>query len=112
MNYLPDNLKLLRKRKGVNQTELAKELGFKQQTIANWENAVTQPSVDDLLGLTKFFGISLDDLVGTNLIETGVNEIKDLPMTKEDFSQIMKKLEELKERSDRIFEELKRRAGE
>jgi len=67
MNFFPKNLRYLRKKKGQNQSELSKLVNKKQNTIGNWENAVSEPGIRELTMLTQYFGVSLEDLVASDL---------------------------------------------
>lgn len=58
------NIRTLRLRRGLNQTELASALGVSKQTVSNWENDNILPSVDMLLRLSEFFSVSTDFLLG------------------------------------------------
>lgn len=58
------NIRTLRLRRGLNQTELASALGVSKQTVSNWENENILPSVDMLLRLSEFFSVSTDFLLG------------------------------------------------
>ena len=51
-----------RKRLGLSQEELGQQLCVSRQTVSQWENGQTVPSVDNLLRLKEIFGISLDAL--------------------------------------------------
>jgi transcriptional regulator with XRE-family HTH domain len=44
---------------GINQDELAKELGTKANTISRWESATYKPSIQELHRLAKFFAVSI-----------------------------------------------------
>jgi len=59
-----ENLKTLRKRNNLCQKDLAKMLGVKQYVISGWEIGRCEPSIKDLLTLSKIFKISLDKLLG------------------------------------------------
>ena len=48
-------IKDLRLSRGLNQVELAKELGVSKQCISNWENDNIQPSIDMLIKIASFF---------------------------------------------------------
>ena len=37
-----------------------------QPTYNNWENAHTQPSISQLVEIAKFFGVSVDYLIGNS----------------------------------------------
>ena len=56
-------LKLLRKENKINQTKLAKELKVSPKTISHWETGYTEPSIAQLISISKFFNISLDELI-------------------------------------------------
>lgn len=63
MNQFATNLKLLRKLKPVTQSQLALQVGKGQTTIANWEKGLSEPSLDELIDLSNFFDISVQDLL-------------------------------------------------
>jgi|GEM_PF-6287898 len=77
-NFLPTNLVFLRKRYKVSQSQLASQVKKGQTTIGNWENDVTQPSVEDLLELKQFFIVSLDDLLETDLRKIEESRLKEI----------------------------------
>ena len=65
MDKFPRTLKELREEKGLTQVELAKKLNFKNGTvISNWETGERKPDIENLLLLSRFFGVTLDHLVG------------------------------------------------
>lgn len=64
MSIFGDNIKRLRKNKGLKQQELAEILGISQKSYSHWENGKTEPSFDNLFKLADFFDISLDWLFG------------------------------------------------
>jgi transcriptional regulator with XRE-family HTH domain len=49
------------------QAQLAFELNVRQTTIANWENEVSEPSLDELMIIIKLFGISPNEMLSTDL---------------------------------------------
>lgn len=54
----------LRNEKGLTQREIAKIFNVSQGTYNNWENGKTQPSIEQLVAIADFFGVSIDYLVG------------------------------------------------
>ena len=58
------NLKLLRIKADLSQSELADILGVTQSAVTNWERGNTQPSVDRLPKLAEVFGCTIDELYG------------------------------------------------
>ena len=58
-----NQIKELRKRKGLTQKELAEELHVSFQAVSGWERGVAPPDLDNLLRIADLFGILLDDLL-------------------------------------------------
>lgn len=70
-DIMSKNLKEYLKRKGISQTDLAKELNLPEMTVSNWIKAKTYPRVDKIQMLADFFNIRRSDLTEdkpTNLI--------------------------------------------
>lgn len=64
MSIFGDNIKRLRKNKGLKQQEIADILGIKQNSYSDWENGKTEPSYENLVKLADLFEVSLDSLFG------------------------------------------------
>ena len=62
-------LKYQRESKEMNQSQLARATGIKQQNISSWENNENLPNIDFCVQLADFYGISLDELVGRDFRE-------------------------------------------
>ncbi len=63
-----NNLRYLRKKHNITQTELAKVLGFKgKQSICAIETGAVDISVDNLIKLADYFNVTLDQLVKQDL---------------------------------------------
>lgn len=67
-----EKLMSLRKEKGISQEELADKLNVTRQTISKWELDQTVPDMNKLIEMSKFFEISLDELI--NGVETSNSE--------------------------------------
>lgn len=63
------NLRLLRKEKGISQQELADALGTNQQSINAYENRKSQPDIEMLMKIADYFNTSVDFLVGYKEIQ-------------------------------------------
>lgn len=63
-NTFAENLKSLRLEKGLGQVALAQELKLSKGIISLWENGLREPNMSSLIVLAKFFGVSIDYLVG------------------------------------------------
>lgn len=68
MNYFAINLKSLRKEKGLSQPELAKALNVSNGMISFWENEKYEPTATNIIAIAKFFNITIDDLLLTQII--------------------------------------------
>lgn len=64
MGVFSERLKEIRLEKGLTQTQLAQKTNMSQAGIAKWETGHRTPSVEGLIALAKFFGVSIDYLVG------------------------------------------------
>ncbi len=60
---LSDNIRSYRKKSNMSQDELAEKLGVSRQSVSLWENGQTQPTVDNIIAMTKIFNISFDMLL-------------------------------------------------
>lgn len=57
-------IKELRTAHGLTQVEFAKKLSVSKQAVSNWENNNIQPSIDMLVKIADFFGVTTDYLLG------------------------------------------------
>ncbi|MDE6677135.1 MAG: helix-turn-helix domain-containing protein [Clostridia bacterium] len=57
-------LKELRNWKELSQMDLSKATGLSQSAIAKWELNKTEPTASALITLSRFFGESVDYLLG------------------------------------------------
>lgn len=53
----------MRKKNNLSQEQLAEKLEVSRQTISNWENGKFYPDIDALVRISRYFNISLDDLL-------------------------------------------------
>ena len=59
-----ENLLSLRKELKIGQIELAKSLNVSKGIISLWENGLREPTMSSLIALSRYFKISIDELVG------------------------------------------------
>ncbi len=64
MSRLSENMKLIRLRAELSQSQLAKELCVSRNQINNYENAISLPSVEWLSKFCIYFNVSMDEIVG------------------------------------------------
>lgn len=56
----------LRKEKNMSQRQMAEYFNVTQGTYNNWEQGNTQPSIEQLIELARFFSVSVDYLIGNS----------------------------------------------
>ena len=59
-----ERIRILRTTRGVNQVQLAQALHVSRQAVSNWENNNILPSVEMLVVIADYFGVSTDNLLG------------------------------------------------
>lgn len=64
---LHENLKNLRKQKGLTQEELAIRLHVVRQTVSKWESGRSVPDADILAKIADVLDVSVSDLLGTDI---------------------------------------------
>ena len=63
---IANRLVQLRKAHGLSQEELAAKLGLSRQAVSKWERAESSPDTDNLIMLSRLYGVSLDSLLATD----------------------------------------------
>lgn len=62
-NVIANSIKTLRKKNGVSQEKLAEYVGVSFQAVSKWENGTTMPDIMLLPEISRFFGITVDELL-------------------------------------------------
>jgi len=76
--YFSTNLKLLRKRRGKTQDDLANALGMKRPTLGGYESNVAQPGIDELMKFSAYFRIAIDTLIKVDMSKLTGNQLYQL----------------------------------
>ncbi|HJJ09750.1 MAG TPA: helix-turn-helix domain-containing protein [Clostridiaceae bacterium] len=66
---LKDNIKTIRKSKGLSQEELAIKLNVVRQTISKWEQGLSVPDSELLVSLSDALDTQVSTLLGENITE-------------------------------------------
>src|SRR3979411_973105 len=117
MHYLGKNLRYLRKQMSKTQSEIASLIKKGQTTIGNWENGISEPSLDELLVISNFFDIPLNALIKGDSAEAGLahrqaaagvtpydHTPESSPMVREDdrLSYVLQEIKTLREEMEKL----------
>lgn len=73
---LNENMKAIRKSKGLSQEELAIKLNVVRQTVSKWENGLSVPDSEMLILLSEALETPVSTLLGETVAELKVDDIK------------------------------------
>ena len=73
---LQENIKTIRKSKGLSQEELAIKLNVVRQTISKWETGLSVPDSDMLISLSEAIETPVSTLLGETVMESKVDDLK------------------------------------
>lgn len=80
----------LRKKNHLSQEELAEQIGVTRQTISKWELEETAPDIKQAKELSKFFQVSLDELVNNDVNNIVVEKVSNTERLAEIIIKILK----------------------
>ena len=66
-NNISQNLIYLRKNQKLTQGELAEKISYSDKTISKWENGDAIPDVETLYLIAKFYYVSIDAIINSDL---------------------------------------------
>lgn len=73
---LMENIKAIRKSKGLSQEELAVKINVVRQTISKWEQGLSVPDSNMLISLSEALDTSVSVLLGETVEQAEVDDIK------------------------------------
>ena len=73
---LNENIKAIRKSKGLSQQELAIKLNVVRQTISKWEQGLSVPDSDMLISISEVLETPVSTLLGETVTEAEVDNLK------------------------------------
>lgn len=100
---MENRVKLLRQERNLNQAQLGDSVGLSQQTVSRIERDYTKMTVDTLVRLSSYFGVTADYLLGVSDKRWG----SDIPLVKakemEHFNEIYQLYKGLEERDREVI---------
>ena len=73
---LNENIKTIRKSKGLSQEELAIKLNVVRQTISKWEKGLSVPDSNMLISISEVLETPVSTLLGETVVESKVDDLK------------------------------------
>ena len=73
---LNENIRTIRKSKGLSQEELAVKLNVVRQTISKWEQGLSVPDSDMLIAISEALETPVSTLLGENVVKVRDDELK------------------------------------
>ena len=73
---LNENIKAIRKSKGLSQQELAVKLNVVRQTISKWEQGLSVPDSDMLISISEVLETPVSTLLGEKVTTSEVDDLK------------------------------------
>ena len=73
---LKENIKTIRKAKGLSQEELAIKLNVVRQTISKWEQGLSVPDSEMLVSLSEVLETPVSTLLGETVTESQADDLK------------------------------------
>ncbi len=77
-----EKLQELRKTKGITQEELAQALYVSRTAVSKWESGRGYPSIDSLKEISRFFSVTIDELICTEEIIAAAKDDKEKSLHK------------------------------
>ena len=95
---LNENIKALRKTKGLTQDELAIRLNVVRQTVSKWEKGLSVPDAEMLQRIAEVFEVNVSQLLGAP-----INQNENIDVIAEQLSRINEQLIVKNNRSRKIW---------
>ena len=95
---LNENIKALRKTKGLTQDELAIRLNVIRQTVSKWEKGLSVPDAEMLQRIAEVFEVNVSQLLGAP-----INQNENIDVIAEQLSRINEQLVVKNNRSRKIW---------
>ena len=76
MSLVSENIKYLRRQKGLTQGQFAEEIGIKRSLVGAYEEGRADPRLSNLTKMADLFGVSVDRLITQDVRELSAKDLK------------------------------------
>ena len=77
-NFFGSNLKVLRERKKRSQQDLADFMGIKRSLLNNYEHALSNPSIDNLMLISEYFKININTFLSIDFRKLSASQLGEI----------------------------------
>jgi transcriptional regulator with XRE-family HTH domain len=106
MPSVGDRLKFSRENKMVSQIKVYKDTGIHNKTLSGYERGVSEPDLETISVLAKYYGVSTDYLLGRTNYK--INDINEINYVKKEQGRYISLIEDLTSLSEDSQEEIKK----
>lgn len=90
---IANKLQQIRNKNNLSQEELAAKIGVSRQAVSKWERAESSPDTENLILLSRLYGISIDELLRTDVAPEAVSS--GVSLRKDDYGYTDKSVREI-----------------
>ena len=103
-----ERIKQLRKKHNLSQSDLAKMVGVKSNTVSTWERGTRRPDFNVLCRLSNSFGVPIEYILGetADFIGENENDYSNASVLADDVYYMVKKYCRLTDKSQKIIENM------
>ena len=103
-----ERIKKLRKKHNLSQSDLAKMVGVKSNTVSTWERGTRRPDFNVLCRLSNSFGVPIEYILGetADFIGENENDYSNASVLADDVYYMVKKYCRLTDKSQKIIENM------
>ena len=100
-----ERIKQLRKKHNLSQSDLAKMVGVKSNTVSTWERGTRRPDFNVLCRLSNSFGVPIEYILGetADFIGENENDYSNASVLADDVYYMVKKYCRLTDKSQKII---------
>ena len=77
-NFFGTNLRVIRERKKRSQQDFADFIGIKRSLLNNYENAISNPSIENLLLISEYVNININTLLTIDFRKLSASQLSEL----------------------------------
>ena len=89
MNFISSNIKYLRLQNGLTQEDLANIVNKSRVLVSQWESDSREITTEDIIKLSDYFNVPMDNLFGKDLKVSKNNSFNELELLFDKYKDIL-----------------------